>query len=99
VRAAIAWYDGKSSQRTFVNGSPASGDDVAAFERAFVNRVRHKRDVRRGRGAPTREWLTNPEIAGLVERVERELARHLDEAPALLDALLLQWQTRRRQPK
>jgi DNA gyrase subunit B len=110
VRAAIAWHDGKPSLRTFVNGSLAAGDYVAAFERAiaaaFVNRVRRKRNVRRGRlavlhvmlddprwGSPTREWLKNPEVAGIVERViERELARHLDEAPALLDALLLRWE-------
>jgi DNA gyrase subunit B len=111
VRAAIAWHEGRGSQRMFVNGSLAKGAHVAAFERA-IDRVFARRGQRRGRrgtsavlhvmldnprwGSPTKEWLTNPEVAGIVERViERELDRHLDEAPALLDALLLRWEAKR----
>lgn len=48
-------------------------------------------------GNPTRDWLTNPEVGDAVRTVvERELTRHFDEAPAALDALLLQLQPRRR---
>lgn len=42
---------------------------------------------------PTRAWLTNPDVAAVVGSVvERELDRHFDEAPAVLDALLLRYE-------
>jgi DNA gyrase subunit B len=48
-------------------------------------------------GSPTREWLQNPEVGEAVRTVvERELARHFDEAPAALDSLLVQLQRRSR---
>lgn len=44
-------------------------------------------------GQPTRSWLENPEAGAIVrEVVERELARHFDENPALLDQMLLDLQ-------
>ena len=48
-------------------------------------------------GSPSREWITNPEVGDAVRTViERELARHFDEAPAALDSLLIQLQRRQR---
>lgn len=48
-------------------------------------------------GAPTKEWLTNPEVGATVRAVvERELARHFEAAPAVLDALLLRLEASRR---
>jgi DNA gyrase/topoisomerase IV subunit B len=48
-------------------------------------------------GNPSRDWLTNPEVEKAVRIVvERELERHFEEAPATLDALLLQLQPRSR---
>lgn len=41
-------------------------------------------------GNPTRDWLRNPEVGAAVHAVvSTELARHLANAPALLDAMVL----------
>jgi DNA gyrase/topoisomerase IV subunit B len=48
-------------------------------------------------GNPTHEWLTNTEVGDAVrDVVERELARHFDENPALLDQMLIDLQRRTR---
>ena len=45
---------------------------------------------------PTRDWLQNAEVGEAVRVVvERELARHFDEVPALLDSLLLSLEPKR----
>jgi DNA gyrase subunit B len=48
-------------------------------------------------GNPTRDWLRNPEVGAVVrEVVTREFARHLDEVPALVDVLVLDFTRPRR---
>jgi DNA gyrase/topoisomerase IV subunit B len=52
--------------------------------------VLHVRLEHPGFGSPTRDRLTNPAVGEAVRAiVERDFARHLEEVPALLDALLL----------
>lgn len=51
-------------------------------------------------GNPDRSWFENPEVGTAVnDVVERELARHFDEAPAALDALLLLLEPKRQAVK
>jgi DNA gyrase subunit B len=94
--------DGTHLQGMFAALHAVFGARVPSLRRLSASRFRTKisrgmhamlhvslRDPRFGN--PTREWLTNPEAGDAVRTlVERELARHLDETPALLDALLLQ---------
>lgn len=46
-------------------------------------------------GSPSRDYLTNPEVAPIVRRVvEHALARHLEMVPALVDTLVLDFAPR-----
>jgi DNA gyrase/topoisomerase IV subunit B len=48
-------------------------------------------------GQPTRSWLGNPEAGAIVrDVVERELARHFEENPALLDQMLIDLQRKQK---
>ena len=41
-------------------------------------------------GQPSRDWLRNEEVGTVVRRiVERELPKHFEQVPALLDSILL----------